>query len=193
MPGTTCKEAIKNWEAQTGQTAAEATHVKLICQLPPIERMDDSLSQLENCVQLSLSTNAIDRMIALPKLKNLKILSLSRNNIKRIMSLEDIGQNLEELWLSYNQVEKLDGLSNCIKLHTLFISNNKIKAWDEVTKLSQLPELKTLLLVGNPIYGGGEKTREENWPSVYKRVGNLESLDGKMITADVKKLAPDAD
>ena len=90
--------------------------------------MDDSLSQCENCTQLSLSTNAVDRMIALPKLKNLKILSLSRNNIKRIMALEDIGQTLEELWLSYNQIEKLDGLQPCIKLHTLFISNNKIKS-----------------------------------------------------------------
>lgn len=72
--------------------------------------MDDSLNQLENCQKLSLSTNQIERMIALPKLKNLRILSLGRNNIKRIMALEDVGQTLEELWLSYNQIEKLDGL-----------------------------------------------------------------------------------
>ena len=74
-------------------------------------------------------------MIALPKLKNLRILSLGRNNIKRIMALEDVGQTLEELWLSYNQIEKLDGLQPCIKLHTLFISNNRIKSWDEVGKV----------------------------------------------------------
>ena len=110
MPGTSCKDAIKNWEAKTGQNAAEATEVKLICQVPPVEKMDDSLNQLENCTKLSLSTNAIERMNALPKLKNLKILSLARNNIKRIMALEDVGQTLEELWLSYNQIEKLDGL-----------------------------------------------------------------------------------
>jgi dynein light chain 1 len=53
--------------------------------------MDDSLNTLENCVHLSLSTNAIDRMIALPKLKNLEILSLGRNLIKRIMGLEEVG------------------------------------------------------------------------------------------------------
>ena len=64
--------------------------------------MDDSLNQLEMCQKLSLSTNSIERMIALPKLKNLRILSLGRNNIKRIMALEDVGQTLEELWLSYN-------------------------------------------------------------------------------------------
>lgn len=90
MP-TSCKDAIKNFEARTGQNAAEATEVKLICQIPSIDKMDDSLNQLEACVKLSLSTNAIERMIALPKLKNLKILSLGRNNIKRIMALEDVG------------------------------------------------------------------------------------------------------
>ena len=49
MPGTSCKEAIKNWETKTGQNAAEATEVKLICQLPPIDKMDDALNQLEAC------------------------------------------------------------------------------------------------------------------------------------------------
>ena len=135
MPGTSCRDAIKNWEAKSGQNAAEATEVKLICQIPPIDKMDDSLNQLENCQKLSLSTNSIERMIALPKLKNLRILSLGRNNIKRIMALEDVGQTLEELWLSYNQIEKLDGLQPCIKLHTLFISNNKVRSWDEVSKV----------------------------------------------------------
>ena len=72
--------------------------------------MDDSLNTLENVVHLSLSTNSIDRMIALPKLsksseahpshpylglrgklENLEILSLGRNQIKRIMGLEEIG------------------------------------------------------------------------------------------------------
>jgi len=60
---------------------------------------------------------------------------------------------LEELWISYNQVEKLDGLSALAKLTTLYVGNNKIKSWDEVSKLSQLPELKNVLLLGNPIYG----------------------------------------
>ena len=110
MPGTSCKEAIKNWETRTGLNPAEATEVKLICQLPPIDKMDDALNQLEACQKLSLSTNTIERMIALPKLKSLRILSLGRNNIKRIMALEDVGPTLEELWLSYNQIEKLDGL-----------------------------------------------------------------------------------
>ena len=136
MPGTSCKDAIKNFETKSGQNAAEAVEVKLICQLPPIDKLDDALNQLEACQKLSLSTNAIERMIALPKLKNLRILSLGRNNIKRIMALEDVGSTLEELWLSYNQIEKLDGLQPCVKLQVLYMSNNKIKAWDEISKVA---------------------------------------------------------
>lgn len=81
-------------------------------------------------------------MVPLPKLRNLKILSLGRNNIKRIMSLDEIGQTLQELWISYNLIEKLDGLTPCVKLEVLFISNNKIKNWSEVQKLAQLSTLR---------------------------------------------------
>ena len=135
MP-TTCKDAIKKWEEKTGQDPAEAQTVKLLCQIPPMDRIDENLFVFENCIQLSLSTNAIEKMIALPKLKNLRILSLSRNNIRKIAYLEDVGQTLEELWMSYNQVEKLDGLQPCVKLSVFYLSNNKVKNWDEVSKLS---------------------------------------------------------
>ena len=188
---TSCKDAIRKWEANTGLTPAEATEVKLICQLPPMDKMDESLNQFEACIKLSLSTNAIERMIALPKLKSLKILSLGRNNIKRIMALEEIGLTLEELWLSYNSIEKLDGLQPCIKLHTFFLSNNKIRSWDEVGKLSQLPEIKTVLFVGNPIYGdkSTENYKENNAPLVYKRIPQVESIDGKPVGAAVRAAA----
>ena len=136
MSKTSCRDAIKNWEAKTGQVAAEAKEVSLICQIPFIDKMDDSLNNLENCEKLSLSTNQIERIINLPKLKNLKILSLGRNNIKRIVGLDEIGQTLEQLWVSYNQIEKLEGLNPCIKLQILLMTNNRIKVWDEVGKLA---------------------------------------------------------
>ena len=191
MPGTSCKEAIKNFETRTGQNAAEATEVKMICQLPPIDKLDDALNQLEACQRLSLSTNAIERMIALPKLKSLRVLSLGRNNIKRIMALEDVGATLEELWLSYNQIEKLDGLQPCVKLTILYMSNNKIKAWDEISKLAQLPEIKNVLFLGNPIYG--EKTKEENAPYTVKRIPQLETIDGKVVSGAMRKAAAELD
>jgi dynein light chain 1 len=68
------------------------------------------------------------------------------------MSLDEIGATLRELWISYNQIEKLDGLNPCVKLEVLYISNNKIANWGEVQKLSSLNAIKSVLLVGNPIY-----------------------------------------
>jgi dynein light chain 1 len=49
--------------------------------------------------------------------------------------LEDIAGSLEELWVSYNQINSLDGLQTCTNLTTLYISNNLIKAWTELDKL----------------------------------------------------------
>ncbi len=79
-------------------------------------------------------------MIPLPGMKNLKILSLARNNIKRFEKLEDLANTLEEIWVSYNSIEKLDGLTGLRKLRVVFMSNNNIKSFDELLKLvSQLP------------------------------------------------------
>ena len=47
MVGTSCKDAIKNWEAKSEEPAAEAKTVKLYAQVPAIEKMDESLNQLE--------------------------------------------------------------------------------------------------------------------------------------------------
>ena len=35
---------------------------------------------------------------------------------------------------------------------TLYISNNKIKNWDEIDKLKDLNEIANLNFIGNPIY-----------------------------------------
>ena len=115
--------------------------------------MDDSLNSLENCEKLSLASNNIERIINLPKLKQLKVLSIGRNNIKRLQGLEEIGNTLEELWVSYNFIEKLDGIGPCNKLIMLFCSHNRIKYWDELAKLAPLGELKSVLFIGNPAYG----------------------------------------
>ena len=58
--------------------------------------------------------------------------------------MESNAATLEELWLSYNQISSLDGLSNLPNLTTLYLSNNAIKAWSELDKL-----------VGGIMYLGG--------------------------------------
>ena len=111
---------------------------------------------------------------------------MARNQIKRIQGLDEVGQTLRELWLSYNSIEKLEGIQSCVKLTTLYISHNKIKNWDEVSKLSQLLSLKDLLLSDNPIYG---EDKEAAKPKVIKRVPTLEILDGRVVTEEVRSKA----
>ena len=83
---TTCEAAIKTWEEESKETAADAKKVLLYCQIPPISKMDGKLNDLKKCQHLSLSTNSIDRFgnLTLPELK---ILSVGRNHIKKIDSI----------------------------------------------------------------------------------------------------------
>ncbi len=49
--------------------------------------------------------------------------------------MEDVAGTLEELWLSYNQINSLDGISALTNLTTLYMSNNQLKMWSELDKL----------------------------------------------------------
>ena len=75
------------------------------------------------------------------------------------------------------------------------MSNNKIKSWDEISKLAQLPELKNVLLAGNPIYGDKsvDNYKELNAPLVVKRVPQIENVDGKMVSAATRAAAEGMD
>ena len=124
-------------------------------------------------------------------MRNLKVLSLGRNQIKRIMGLDDIAKTLEELWLSYNLIDKLDGLSNLKVLVTFYIGNNRIKQWEEVDKLAQLPELRNVMLYGNPIYGDKTQAnyKESNALLVVKRAPQVENVDGHMLSVESRDKA----
>ena len=82
----------------------------------------------------------------LQNLKCLKILSLGRNLIKNLAGkfsiydyyviihvrifwsgLEAVGETLEQLWISYNKVDKLGPLAKMVKLKTLYMAHNNVK------------------------------------------------------------------
>lgn len=184
---TSCKEAIQKWQAATEQDPATAEKVSLICQMPPLKKMDNKLHDLVACTHLSLSTNCIDRIQPLTGLKNLKILSLGRNNIKAVSKLDDVANTLEQLWISYNSIEKLDGFTNMRALRILYISNNNIKQFDELNKLRDLPSLEEILLVGNPIYE--DLTKEERRREVVKRLPKLKKLDAVIVSETEREAA----
>lgn len=134
-----CAQAIKAWASKNEEKPEDAKVIKLCCQMPPINKMDNSLSTLKNCEHLALSTNMIDRMLpqSLSGMSNLKILSMGRNNLKKLerSCLEDVASTLEQLWISYNSISSLDGIACCSKLKALYCSNNLIKNFNELEKI----------------------------------------------------------
>ena len=125
---TSFAKAIQQWEEANGKNASSADIIKLNFTIPPIDKLDSQIIQtLISCKQLSLSTNSIERMVPITSLKNLQILSLGRNQIKKIYGLEDVGSNLRELWISYNNIDKLDGIApHCTALEVLYIGHNRV-------------------------------------------------------------------
>ena len=61
---------------------------------------------------------------------------------------EAVADSLEELWISYNNIERMKGISVLRKLSVLYMSNNAVKEWAEFTKLNDLPNLVDLVFVG---------------------------------------------
>eukprot|EP01047_Picozoa_sp_COSAG01_P102545 COSAG01_NODE_32119_length_586_cov_0.852156_1_plen_67_part_01 len=59
---TPLKDALKILEAKVEQPKEEMEHVALYGFMPPIAKLDASLSTLKKCKKLSLSTNQIDKI-----------------------------------------------------------------------------------------------------------------------------------
>ena len=121
----------------------------------------------------------IEKIYALNGMRNLKILSLSRNYIKQISGLEAVAETLEELWLSYNLIEKLKGLSVLKVIRVLYISNNLIKDWTEFNRLQEISTLKDLVAIGNPLSEGID---DVTWKfECLKRLPFLKKIDGEPV------------
>lgn len=122
-------------EEKYNTSASQAEEVYLYGQVPPIQKLDASINTLVNCKKLSLSTNAIDKISNLSSLRmcsylqaftqklaeRIEILSIGRNNIKSLAPLDVIANTLQQLWISYNQIEKLTGITTLKKLRVLCI------------------------------------------------------------------------
>jgi dynein light chain 1, axonemal len=76
-------------------------------------------SKVNCCRRLSLSTNNIEKISSLSGLDNLQVLSLGRNQIKKIENLDSVAETLEELWISYNLLERLVGQPPVPTFHNL--------------------------------------------------------------------------
>ena len=125
----------------------------------------------------------------------MEILSLGKNQIKKLENLDGVAETLEELWISYNLIERLTNIDKLPKLRVLYISNNKLDNFKELDKLAGLQSLAELLLVGNPLHASAEKPDElgcEYRIEVLKRVPQLVKLDGIPVDVDERDAAKKA-
>lgn len=150
----------------------------------------------------------IDKITGLNGMRNLKILSIGRNYIKTISGLvstrsmsffpyvnnvvvdyersiifqECVADSLEELWMSYNFVEKLKGINVLKKLRVFYLSNNLVKDWVEFNRLQEVTTLEELLFVGNPL---PESMEESVWKiEAARRLPFLKKLDGETVVRE---------
>lgn len=126
----------------------------------------------------------IEKVVGLSAaMRNLKILSLGRNYIKTIAGLEAVADTLQELWLSYNQIEKLKGIHVLKRLRVLCLGNNLVKEWPEFNRLQELTALESLVFLGNPLmeaFSGGDS--EQSWRAeATRRLPQLKKLDGETV------------
>jgi dynein light chain 1 len=121
----------------------------------------------------------IDKIIGLNGLRYLKILSIGRNYIKTISGLECVADSLEELWMSYNFIEKLKGINVLKKLRVFYLSNNLVKDWVEFNRLQEVTTLEELLFVGNPLSEAMEESVFKT--EAARRLPYLKKLDGEPV------------
>ena len=77
----------------------------------------------------------------------MEILSLGKNQIKKLENLDGVAETLEELWISYNLIERLTNIDKLPKLRVLYMSNNKLENFKELDKLAGLASLQELLRI----------------------------------------------
>ena len=97
--------------------------------------------------------------------------------------MEEVGETLQELWISYNNIEKLDNLApHCKNLKVLYMAHNKIKDWNELEKIKDLKKLTNVVFLGNEIYNKFN-SKEEGRIEVLRRLPQLTMIDNILVSA----------
>ena len=99
--------------------------------------------------QLSLNNNKISEITNLDQL-SLHVLHLNNNKISKISGLEEFGK-LQTLHLANNNIRSLRGLQGKMVLSELRLEGNDIIDLLEIKQLQNLPLLRRLTLMSNPL------------------------------------------
>ena len=187
-----CAEGTPPWLGHDSALCSRAQMEEVrLCPIsnmkPLITKMDNSLSSLKKCKHLRMSSNNIGKIEGIAGCDSLQILSLARNSLKKLEGLNEVADTLVQLWISYNQIGSLAGIEKLTNLQVLYASNNRIDKWSEVERLQQLPVLRELNLVNNPLHQ--KHVAEDNWRiEVIKRLPNLKNLDGSLVDDEEREM-----
>ncbi|XP_029643750.1 leucine-rich repeat-containing protein 23-like [Octopus sinensis] len=153
-----------------------------IKELPPFDG-----SEFQHLTVLKIEGNRIENIETF-NIPNLKILHLGQNKIICTEWVLDL-VNLEELKLNSNLIETTSGFNaEMKKLKYVDLRDNRIAQYFDLTQMSTLPQLKTLMLSENPI-----ATDDEFRIEVLNVLKTLTVLDEEEVTdeeqADARDLA----
>ncbi|GFQ76967.1 tubulin-specific chaperone E [Trichonephila clavata] len=124
-----------------------------------------------------------------PVFSKLKLLSLDNNPLKSWSEINKLGRltNLEELHLDNTSLESIEfpDVSSTEKtnlfpnLKILFIKNNKLRKWHDISELNKLKNLKNLMVNNNPIVQS--VNQETSRQLIIAKIQGLEMLNRTQI------------
>ncbi|XP_059581728.1 leucine-rich repeat and guanylate kinase domain-containing protein isoform X3 [Alligator mississippiensis] len=166
----------------------------------------EKIKGLEKCRSLIHLSLAHNRITTINGLKNLpiKTLCLRANQIEKITGLEEL-RALQRLDLSSNNISSLGGLEEHYLLEVINLEDNQIADLGELEYIEDLPLLRGLNLLNNPVQRNLNVCRckrrpvhhfsyfyqehKEYWLLVIFMLLRLTELDNKKITVEEKVAA----
>jgi dynein assembly factor 1, axonemal len=146
------------------------------------------ISGLENQTllrSLFLHENLIEKIQGLENQLELDSLNLSKNFVKKIENLSHM-KKLTNLNLSHNAISKIEDIDHILEipsLQTIDLQHNKIEDPAIVDVLAQLPDLRVVYLMGNPVVKNIRNYRK----TIISRCKMLKYLDDRPVFEDERR------
>ncbi|KAM5303837.1 leucine-rich repeat and guanylate kinase domain-containing protein isoform 1-T1 [Glossophaga mutica] len=162
--------------------------ISVLCGYVHLQKLDLSVNKIADlsCVscmpyllELNASQNKLTAFFNFKPPKNLK----SHNQIEKITGLDEL-KFLQIVDLSHNQISSLQGLESHDFLEVINLEDNKIAELSEIEYIENLPLLRVLNLLRNPI-----QEKSEYWFFVIFMLPRLTELDEKKIKVEEKVTA----
>ena len=102
-----------------------------------------SLDQLVNLRKLYLANNRLTEIPedAFKSLRCLEVIDLGANRIRKMGSCFNVLENLKELWLGKNKIEKIEGIEMLKNLVRLDVQSNRLTSVESLPVLQNVEEL----------------------------------------------------